>query len=182
MHAACPASICSLPESGCAWIVRPGVALAWQTPRCPSGLPKARKKPMPSPAGAVALDLLGVWNFKGKNDFGGTTILVDFDSVAWNGREVRLVFDSDVSTSPEVRKALERLTEHLSRKGAAVRQVYLPPTLARRWVSMIILCWTYPRGPRSPHRRATSATATRASPDRAAQRSPSNLITAAGLD
>ena len=69
---------------------------------------------MPSPVMALwRSTFLGVWNFKGKNDFGGTTILVDFDYVAWNGREVRLVFDSDVSTSPEVRKALERLTEHL---------------------------------------------------------------------
>jgi hypothetical protein len=77
--------------------------------------------------GAVALCLLGVWNFKGKNPLGGTTLLADFDYVAWNGREVRLVFDSDVVSLPNVRKAVERLTEHLRRKGAAVRMVYLPP-------------------------------------------------------
>jgi hypothetical protein len=76
--------------------------------------------------GAVALCLLGVWNFKGKNPQGGTTFLADWDYVALQGREVRLVFDSDVVTLPGVRKALERLTEHLSRKGAAVRMVYLP--------------------------------------------------------
>jgi hypothetical protein len=73
--------------------------------------------------GVVALCLLGVWNFKGKNPLGGTTLLVDWDYVTLNGREVRLVFDNDVSTIPEVRKAVERLTEHLSRKGAAVRMV-----------------------------------------------------------
>jgi putative DNA primase/helicase len=29
--------------------------------------------------GAVVLGLLGVWNFKGRNDFKGTTLLADFD-------------------------------------------------------------------------------------------------------
>jgi hypothetical protein len=82
--------------------------------------------------GAVALCLLGVWNFKGKNPLGGTTLLADWDYVAVNGREVRLVFDSDVVSLPGVRKALERLTEHLSRKGAAVRMVYLPPVAGKK--------------------------------------------------
>jgi predicted RNA-binding Zn-ribbon protein involved in translation (DUF1610 family) len=82
--------------------------------------------------GAVALCLLGVWNFKGKNPLGGTTFLADFDYVAWHGREVRLVFDSDIVTLPSVRMAVERLTEHLSRKGAAVRMVYLPPMAGKK--------------------------------------------------
>lgn len=69
---------------------------------------------------------MGVWNFKGKNPFGGVTFLADLDYVALNGREVRIVFDSDVMTKSEVRKALERLTEHLQRKGAHVSVVYLP--------------------------------------------------------
>nr|MDQ3831382.1 DUF3854 domain-containing protein [Candidatus Tectomicrobia bacterium] len=73
-----------------------------------------------------AIALLGVWNFKGKNSWGGVTFLNDWDYVALNGREVRLVFDSDVMTKPPVRKALERLTEHLQRKGAYVVAVYLP--------------------------------------------------------
>jgi uncharacterized protein DUF3854 len=81
---------------------------------------------------AVALCLLGVWNFKGKNPLGGTTLLADFDYVAWNGREVRLVFDNDVLTRRGVRQALERLTEHLRRKGAAVRVVYLPANNGRK--------------------------------------------------
>ena len=77
--------------------------------------------------GAVALCLLGVWSFVGKNTFGGNTLLADFDCVAWNGRDVRLVFDSDVTSKPSVRKALERLSAHLINKKAAVRMVYLPP-------------------------------------------------------
>jgi hypothetical protein len=73
-----------------------------------------------------ALSLNGVWSFKGKNEFGGVTWLADWDYVALKGRDVRIVFDSDVMQKPEVRKALERLTAHLQRKGAHVSIAYLP--------------------------------------------------------
>ena len=76
--------------------------------------------------GACAVALLGVWNFKGRNDFGGTTLLADFDYIALDNRPVYLVFDSDVMSKTGVRAALERLTEHLQRKRAAVRTIYLP--------------------------------------------------------
>lgn len=76
--------------------------------------------------GLCAVALLGVWNWRGKNDLGGTTLLADLDYIAWDGRDVRLVFDSDVVTKPQVRAALDRFTEHLQRKGARVRAVYLP--------------------------------------------------------
>ena len=76
--------------------------------------------------GACAVALLGVWNFKGKNDFGGTTVLADFDYIALENRTVYLVFDSDVMSKSGVRQALERLTEHLKRKRAAVHVIYLP--------------------------------------------------------
>ena len=77
--------------------------------------------------GLCAIALLGVWNFKGRNGFGGTTLLADFDSIAWRGREVRVVFDSDVTSKVPVQQALERLAEHLRRKGARVAAAYLPP-------------------------------------------------------
>lgn len=76
--------------------------------------------------GLCAVSLSGVWGFKGKNDFGGVTWLADWDYIALKGRDVRIVFDSDVMQKPEVRKALERLTAHLQRKGAHVSAVYLP--------------------------------------------------------
>lgn len=77
--------------------------------------------------GLCAIALLGVWNFKGRNPQGGTTLLADFDYIAFKGRDVRIVFDSDVMLKPEVQKALARLTEHLQRKTAHVTAVYLPP-------------------------------------------------------
>jgi hypothetical protein len=73
-----------------------------------------------------AVALLGVWGFKGKNEFGGVSLLADFDHIAFNNRVVRIVFDSDVMTKPAVQKALARLTEHSKRKGAQVSSVYLP--------------------------------------------------------
>ncbi|MCC7360536.1 MAG: DUF3854 domain-containing protein [Anaerolineales bacterium] len=76
--------------------------------------------------GLCAIALLGVWNFKGKNEFGGVTILSDFDLIAFNGRQVRIVFDSDVMLKPSVRLALNRLQALLERRKAVVTAVYLP--------------------------------------------------------
>jgi Domain of unknown function (DUF3854) len=76
--------------------------------------------------GLCAVSLLGVWNFKGKNEFEAPTFLADWDYIALKGREVRIVFDSDVMYKTEVSKALERLTVHLQRKEAHVSCVYLP--------------------------------------------------------
>lgn len=77
-------------------------------------------------AGACAVGLTGVWGFKGRNPLGGTTVLADFDYISLKGRQCYLVFDSDLSTNPKVRQALERLTEHLSRKGAVCHLIFLP--------------------------------------------------------
>ena len=76
--------------------------------------------------GACAIALTGVWNWKSKNDYGGTTFTNDLDYIAWDNRQVYLVFDSDVMTKQGVRQALERFTEHLQRKKAHIRHIYLP--------------------------------------------------------
>jgi len=76
--------------------------------------------------GACAISVTGVWGFKGKNQFGGITFLVDWDYVALRNRTVYLAFDSDVVTKEPVRKALEHIGEHLKRKGASVHIIQLP--------------------------------------------------------
>ena len=76
--------------------------------------------------GFCAGALLGVWGFLGKDTTGSVKLLSDFDLLALKGRTVNIVFDSDVMTKPPVRKALDRLIEHLQRKGAIVNAVYLP--------------------------------------------------------
>ncbi len=107
----------------CPPVCRPMLA----DPKIPLWITEGQKKADAlASQGQCAIDLLGVWNFKGKNEHGSTTFLADFDYIALEGREVRIVFDSDVMVKPEVRKALDRLTEHLQRKKAHVSVVYLP--------------------------------------------------------
>jgi hypothetical protein len=60
-----------------------------------------------------AVALLGVWNWRGRNGDGGLTALAEWDYVALNGREVYIVFDSDVMLKPQVHKAMVRLKAFL---------------------------------------------------------------------
>jgi hypothetical protein len=46
-------------------------------------------------AGACVVGMVGVWGFKGKNQYGASTILSDFDYITFDGRTVYIVFDSD---------------------------------------------------------------------------------------
>jgi hypothetical protein len=73
------------------------------------------------------ISLLGVWNFRGRNDDGGLTALGEWEDIALNnGRQVLIAFDSDVMRKPEVQSALRRLKQWLETKGAKVTIVYLP--------------------------------------------------------
>ncbi|MFC2044932.1 DUF3854 domain-containing protein, partial [Chloroflexota bacterium] len=76
--------------------------------------------------GLYAAALIGVWGFKGRNSLGGTTLLADFDCIALKERKVIITYDSDISTKPQVRQAMERFGEHLHRKGAKLYAVLLP--------------------------------------------------------
>jgi hypothetical protein len=60
-----------------------------------------------------AVALLGVWNWRGRNDDGGLTALAEWDYVALNDREIYIVFDSDVMLKPQVHKAMVRLKAFL---------------------------------------------------------------------
>jgi hypothetical protein len=79
--------------------------------------------------GECAIALLGVWNFKGRNASGGTTILADFDYIAFEQRQVCIVFDSDMATKPQVHQAMDRLRYHLRNRKARVSIVHLPAAL-----------------------------------------------------
>ncbi len=78
--------------------------------------------------GACAVNISGVWAWRGTNEYGGKVALPDWDSIALNGRLVRIAFDSDVVTKPAVRLALVRLKGFLEARGAIVEVVYLPAT------------------------------------------------------
>ncbi len=72
------------------------------------------------PDAAIA-SISGVTGWKGRNDYGGVTLLTDFDHVAFNdGRFVGIIFDIDTLTNKMVRNAQDRLAKILERKGANV--------------------------------------------------------------
>jgi hypothetical protein len=61
-----------------------------------------------------AVALLGVWNWRGRNEDGGLTALAEWEYIALNGdRPVSIVYDSDVMRKPAVYKALVRLKAFL---------------------------------------------------------------------
>src|SRR5262249_36808050 len=86
----------------------------------------ARKADAAASAGLCCVALLGVWNWRGSNDLGGKLVLSCWDAIALNDRKVFIAFDSDVTTKPEVAKALARLKAVLEQRGARVRIVQLP--------------------------------------------------------
>jgi hypothetical protein len=63
--------------------------------------------------GLCAVALIGVWSWRGRNEFGGKTALPEWEYIALNGRQVYIVFDSDVMLKPEVHAALTRLKSFL---------------------------------------------------------------------
>ena len=76
--------------------------------------------------GLCAVALIGVWNWRGKNEHGGKTALPEWEFVALNDRRVYIVFDSDVMLKKEVHAALVRLKGTLEHRGAKVAFIYLP--------------------------------------------------------
>ncbi|MEI6914775.1 MAG: DUF3854 domain-containing protein [Armatimonadota bacterium] len=126
--------------------IRSGKALKYETPagskmridvppRCGQSLcdPKiplwitegVRKADSAVSHGLCCIDLLGVWNWRGTNDQGGKTALPDWESIALNGREVNICFDSDVVTKPQVADALMRLKQFLESRRARVSIIKL---------------------------------------------------------
>lgn len=86
-----------------------------------------RKADAAASIGLRAIDLLGVWGFRGSNDDGGITALDAWNAIALNnGREVYVCFDSDAMTKSGVHAAVVALTKFLERRGAYWRIIYLP--------------------------------------------------------
>jgi hypothetical protein len=73
-----------------------------------------------------AINLNGVYGFRGRNLQGGITALPDWENIAVNGRAVYIAFDSDVATKPQVESAMQRLAGFLKARGAIVKISYLP--------------------------------------------------------
>lgn len=74
-----------------------------------------------------AINLPGVWGWRGKNERGGKTALDDWAEVNIAGSMFVLAFDADVVTKPDVHKALSSLQSYLlARKAARVYVLNLP--------------------------------------------------------
>jgi Protein of unknown function (DUF3631)/Domain of unknown function (DUF3854) len=84
-----------------------------------------RKADAAASVGLCCVAVIGVWNWRGTNEFGGTTALADWESIALNGRPTYIVFDSDVMTKPSVNAALVRLKAFLASRHADIRLIYL---------------------------------------------------------
>ncbi|HMF83597.1 MAG TPA: DUF3854 domain-containing protein [Acidimicrobiia bacterium] len=78
-------------------------------------------------AGLACVALHGVYGWKAKNDFGGTTVLPELEYVHLKHRRVFLGFDSDILLKPPVHAALSRFYSVLEQRGADVGVVILPP-------------------------------------------------------
>ena len=83
----------------------------------------------------LPIGISGVWNWRGTigkdNGPNGARrsvkgVLPDLDLVAWQGRQVFVVFDSDVRQNPNVQHARAALTSELQRRGSRVLWVDVP--------------------------------------------------------
>ena len=73
-------------------------------------------------AGFITVGLVGVWGWKVARQ---QRLLPELETLSWRGREVRIVFDSDIRHNPDVQNAETMLAAILRRAGACVRVVRL---------------------------------------------------------
>jgi len=108
--------------------VPPPIREQLRDPRVPLFITEGvRKADSGASADLCCIALLGVWNWRGTNEFGGKAALADWEYIPLDGREVYVCFDSDVMVKPEVHLALERLARFIAQRGGKVHFVYLPP-------------------------------------------------------
>jgi putative DNA primase/helicase len=104
--------------------IPPGVAEVLQRPEVELLITEGEKKSLKATQeGFACLGLVGVYGWKdGKSE----RLLPALDRIVWKGRNVFIVFDSDVGRNEQVQDAESRLAKHLTDCGAIVRVVRLP--------------------------------------------------------
>ncbi len=80
-------------------------------------------------AGLCVISLMGVWNWRGTNQYGGTAALGDWHHIALNDRQVIIAFDSDAAENKQVYRAMYDLKAFLERRKVRVSAVYIPPRI-----------------------------------------------------
>ena len=76
--------------------------------------------------GFSCVALGGVWNFRQRTPKGHRRVLPDFNDIAWEGREVLIVYDSDAAYNENVAKAELALAAVLTRLDAIPKIARLP--------------------------------------------------------
>ena len=90
----------------------------------------AKKADALATIGLTAINLSGVYGWRGKNEEGGRTALPDWEDIGIKENRFVLAFDSDLLTKKQVFSALKRLKAYLESRGAdRVRILVVPPLL-----------------------------------------------------
>jgi hypothetical protein len=122
---------------------------AWRFARCAGGFPRF-----------LVCGISGVWNYRGvigkASDASGRRVdvkgvIADFERVAWDARQVFVLFDSDAATNPKVGAARHGLITEIQRRGAIVTAPDIPvldgfdktglDDLLARWGPEKVLSW-----------------------------------------
>src|SRR5262249_11872485 len=83
----------------------------------------------------LVIALPGVWNFRGKVGIERGPqgervtvkgVIADIERIAWRGRRVRILFDTNAITNESINAARRELAKELIRRGAFVRLLDLP--------------------------------------------------------
>ncbi len=74
--------------------------------------------------GLACVGLGGVWSWKSKT--AGLPLLPELEVIAWSGRDVTIIFDSDVMENEQVQRALQSLSSELTKRGAVPHALVLP--------------------------------------------------------
>lgn len=107
--------------------IPPGVEKILVDPAIPLYLTEGEKKALKAvQEGMNCIGLAGVWCWKGKVSSNESVPIPDLDLIHWKGRQVFIIFDSDVGSKPEVKKAEKALAKELTHRGAIVRAIRLP--------------------------------------------------------
>ncbi len=112
--------------------VHPRIRSAVRDPSSPLFITEGVKKADAAiSAGLCCIAVIGTWNWRGTNEWGGKTVLPDWDGIAFKDtndspRQAYICYDSDVMLKPQVHQALARLSSFLKSRGASVAHVYLP--------------------------------------------------------
>jgi putative DNA primase/helicase len=102
----------------------PGVAAVADKPEVEIIITEGEKKALAvSQHVGHAIGLVGVYGWKAKRS---ERLLPEIERFNWRGRQVRIVFDSDMADKAEIQDAIARLAKLLQNLGAVVKVVQLP--------------------------------------------------------